>query len=187
MASIFFKSDIELNFQLYLTSYVSFYLLCGSLIVKGIFFITYWFYYRTQYTLKFIVSGTNLSRTLTNVSKILSAINANILNINTYLIDHLRDIPIDRQTTDITHLAVVIFMTSQLKHWNHYEAQLITYDVIMKKIGKLKYVMSVVWRVKSRYIFCQNIKWNICSWLGLFRHENFLISHRCHILKTPKN
>ena len=33
------------------------------------------------------MSGTNLSITFTNVSKILSDINANILNINTYFIE----------------------------------------------------------------------------------------------------
>ena len=78
-------SDIRLNFQLYLTSYVSFYLVCGSLIAKGTFQLH--FDSIIEYTLTFTVSGTNLSRTFTNVSKILSAINANILNINTYLIE----------------------------------------------------------------------------------------------------
>ena len=59
-----------------------------------IFLSTLWFLdckrnfsYRTQYTLTFTMSGTNLSRHFTNVSKILSAINANIFNINTFLIE----------------------------------------------------------------------------------------------------
>ena len=69
-----------------------FYLVCGSLIAKGTFQLH--FDSIIEYTLTFTVSGTNLSRTFTNVSKILSAkilsaikLNANILNINTYLIE----------------------------------------------------------------------------------------------------
>ena len=55
-------------------------------------------------------------------------------------------------------------MTSQLKHWKHYVAQLFTYDVIMKNNGKC--VMSVVWRVKSRF-------WTVVS----LELENGLFSH----------
>ena len=54
---------------------------------KRNFSITFWLGYRTQYTLTFTVNGTNISRTFTNVSKTLSAINANIVNINTYFIE----------------------------------------------------------------------------------------------------
>ena len=40
-------------------------------------------------------------------------------------------------------------MRSQLKHWKHYERQLITNDVIAKTTAKCG--MSVVWRAKSRF------------------------------------
>ena len=39
-------------------------------------------------------------------------------------------------------------MTSQLKHWKHYEAQLITYDVIMKNNGKVRDVRSLACKIK---------------------------------------
>ena len=39
-------------------------------------------------------------------------------------------------------------MTSQLKHWKHHEAQLITYDVIMKNNGKVRDVRSLACKMK---------------------------------------
>ena len=63
-------------------------------------------------------------------------------------IDHFWDIPVDSQTTDITHVAVVFIMMSQLKHWKHYEAQLFTYDIIMKNNGKVCDVPSLVCKIK---------------------------------------
>ena len=40
-------------------------------------------------------------------------------------------------------------MTSQLKHWIHYEAQLITYDVKMKNNGKVSDVRSLASKIKA--------------------------------------
>ena len=54
----------------------------------------------------------------------------------------------DSQTTDITHFAVVFIMTSQLNQWKHYEARLITYDVIMKNNGKVRDVRSLACKIK---------------------------------------
>ena len=39
-------------------------------------------------------------------------------------------------------------MTSQLKHWNHYETQLITYDVTAKNNGKVRDVRSLACKIK---------------------------------------
>ena len=52
------------------------------------------------------------------------------------------------QTTDITHFAVVFYYDVTLKHWKHYEAQLITYDVIMKNNGKVRDVRSLACKIK---------------------------------------
>ena len=35
--------------------------------------------------------------------------------------------------------------------------------------------------------FCRNKEQNMGLWLGLFRHENFLMRHRFHILKIYTN
>ena len=65
-----------------------------------IYFVVPWLHCKRNFSIRFdsIIEhnthlhsqcppGTNLSRTFTNVSKILSSITANILNINTYLIE----------------------------------------------------------------------------------------------------
>ena len=54
------------------------------------------------------------------------------------------------QTTDIMHFAALLFfvMTSKLKHWKYYIAQLITYDVTMKNNGKLWDVRSLACKSK---------------------------------------
>ena len=49
-----------------------------------------------------------------------------------HAIDHFRDIPMDSQTTDITHFAVDFRYDVTVKALETYEAQLTTYDVIMK-------------------------------------------------------
>ena len=76
-----------------------FYLVCGSLIAKGTFQLH--FDSIIEYTLTFTVSGTNLSRTFTNVSKILSAINANIFEYQ-YIFNWKR-IYINMVTLDCAH------------------------------------------------------------------------------------
>ena len=64
-----------------------------------------------------------------------------------FSIDYFRDIPMDSQTTDITHFAVVFHYDVTTKALKHYEAQLITYDVIMKNNGKVR--MSLAYKINS--------------------------------------
>ena len=71
------------------------------------------------------------------------------INFYIYAIGHFQDIPMDSQTTDITHFSGFFFiMTSQLKQWKHCEAQLMTYDVIMKNNGKVRDVRSLACKIK---------------------------------------
>ena len=45
-------------------------------------------------------------------------------------------------------LPLFFIMTSQLKHWKHYETQLITYGVIMKNNGNVRDVCSLACKIK---------------------------------------
>ena len=62
-----------------------------------------------------------------------------------YQIDHFWDIPMDSQTTDIKHFAVVFHYDVTTKAL---ETQLITYDVIMKNNSKVCDVHSLVCKIK---------------------------------------
>ena len=54
----------------------------------------------------------------------------------------------DRQTTDTKLFADIFIITSQLKHWKHYKAHQITYDVTIKKFVKLLDVRSLLCKIK---------------------------------------
>ena len=58
------------------------------------------------------------------------------------VIDHFRDIPLESQTTDITHFAVVFHYDVTIKALETLRSK-ITYDVIMKNNGKLRDVRSL--------------------------------------------
>ena len=72
-----------------------------------------------------------------------------VISSGKWTIDYFRDVPTDSQTTDITHFAFVFHYDITIKALETlWSTANITYDVIMKNA---KYVMSVVWRVKSRF------------------------------------
>ena len=119
---------------------------------KRNFSITFWFDYRTQYTLTFTVSGTNLSRTFTNVSKVLSAINANILNINTYLIE--KRIYINMVTLDCAHS----FENNSVTASCNIRCQIINeldifIDAIPIETLRLDYMFSSFWIISIKQSF----------------------------------
>ena len=69
---------------------------------------------------------------------------------SSFRIYYFRDISKVSLTMDITHFVVVYFiMTSQTKHLKHYEAQLITYDVIVKTNDKVYDVRSLACKIQD--------------------------------------
>ena len=65
-------------------------------------------------------------------------------------IDHFQDIPMESQTTDITHFAVVFHYDVTIKAMETLQSTAnYSYDVIVNSEKTAKCVMSLVWRVPS--------------------------------------
>ena len=54
----------------------------------------------------------------------------------------------DSQTMAIPHFVIFSLMMSQIKHWKHYKAPLISYDVTTQKFANLLDVRSLACRIK---------------------------------------
>ena len=64
------------------------------------------------------------------------------------LIDHFRYIPMDSQTTDITHFAVVFAYDVTIKALDTLRSTAYNYDVIMKINCKVRDVRSLACKIK---------------------------------------
>ena len=98
------------------------------------------------------------------ITKLQSSSNANGRSLTDSIIDHLRDIPMESQTTDITHFAVVFHHNAAMKALKTLRSttNYMYLDVIMKNNGKVCDVCSLACRMKVLNGCPTNLKMDFC-------------------------